>query len=107
MVAVKPIREARTPLVQSIYFFEKRDHAIRIVAGLVSVLYAEVIRLGLKVTAKLAEDRRDTEVRGLVDANPRQAPGHDHYRNHRQLGHGTARGAARRVACGHVSDFMR
>src|SRR5579859_687609 len=107
MVAVKLHGKSRAPLLQGLQLFKKVDHAIRIVAGLIGVLYAQIIGLGLKVAAKLAEKRRDPVVRGLVDSNPRNAPSHNHYRNHRDLRQVSARGPARRVAGSHVPDLMR
>src|SRR4051812_43893891 len=107
MVTVKLHRESRAFLLQGLQLLKKVDHAIRIVAGPISVLYAQVISLGFEVAAKLAEDSGYPEVRGLVDSNSRDSPGQDYHRNHRQAGQGPARGPARRMAGGDMADLMR
>src|SRR5438270_2847283 len=100
MVPVKLHGKSRSSFLQGLQLFKKVNHAIGIVAGLVGILYAQVIRLGFKVAAKLAENRRYPEVCSLVDSNSRDASGQDHYRDHPQLGQVSARGPARAMAGG-------
>src|SRR6185312_16444298 len=106
MVAIKLHVKSRALLFQGLKLFKKVDHAIGIVAGLVHVLYAKVIGLGLERAAKLAKSCRHSVVSSLARAQAGKPPGHDDHRYHGDLGHGSARDSTRRMARRHMPNFM-
>ena len=55
-------------LLEGVDLFEELNEGLRIVAGLVHVLQAKPVGLGLVAAGELEEGDRDGELRGLVDA---------------------------------------
>src|SRR6202048_512209 len=100
--------QAGFPLLERLDLLKEGDEGLRIVAGLVHVLEAEVVSLRLKVAGELEEGHGDGELHRLVDAVAGPAvAGHHDERNGAELGVVHARHLAGGVVGADVGYFMR